>query len=195
MGSPVGRPRSFEDSEAIAAATRAFRTHGYGAATPQLLADAVGIGKGSLYNAFGTKHQLFITCLQRYADDDLRALTEQLGKEGADVRSRVRAAFEAAVGADQESPDPSGCMIVGTAVERGPADREASEIVARSLELTRRALRAALAAGAAAGEIEPGRDLDALTDVLQCSLIGLRVVARAGRLDASGLVDSAIAQI
>jgi TetR/AcrR family transcriptional repressor of nem operon len=191
----MGRPRNFDDAEAISAATRAFRVHGYGAATPQLLADAVGIGKGSLYNAFGTKHDLFITCLQRYSDDEYRALLEQLEGGSEDIRTRIRAAFEAAAAADREKGDSAGCMIVNTAVERGPADTAASEIVAQSMTRTRTAILAALRSAAAAGEIAPERNLPALADVLQCSLIGLRIVARTSHADATGLIDSVIAQI
>ena len=191
----IGRPRSFDDAEAIAAATRAFRVHGYAAATPQLLAAAVGIGKGSLYNAFGSKHDLFITCLQRYSDDEYAALTEQLDQDGEDIRTRVRAAFEAAIAVDRQTPDPAGCLIVNTSVERGPTDERANEIVTKSMERTHYALLTALRSAAATGQIAPERDLPALADVLQCTLIGLRIIARTGQFDPTALIDSAVTQI
>lgn len=150
---------------------------------------------GSLYNAFGSKHDLFLTCLQRYADDEYIALTEQLEKDGEDIRTRIRGAFEAAIAVDRETPDPAGCLIVNTSVERGPADEHANEIVARSMTRNHSALLTALRSAAATGQIAPERDLPALADVLQCSLIGLRIVARTGQFDATTLIDSAIAQI
>lgn len=51
----MARPRTFDDDEVIDRAMERFWTHGYTDTSPAQLADATGIGKGSLYNAFGSK--------------------------------------------------------------------------------------------------------------------------------------------
>ncbi|MDT7648792.1 MAG: TetR/AcrR family transcriptional regulator, transcriptional repressor for nem operon, partial [Pseudonocardiales bacterium] len=43
-----------------------FWTHGYANTSPAQLAEATGVGKGSLYNTFGSKRQLFDQALARY---------------------------------------------------------------------------------------------------------------------------------
>lgn len=75
----MGRPKTFDPEKAVAQAMETFRVHGYAETSPQDLADSIGIGKGSLYHAFGSKHQLFLQSLQRYADTslvDLRAVMD-----------------------------------------------------------------------------------------------------------------------
>ena len=45
--------------EILAAAGRAFDAHGYAATTMEAVADEAGVSKGSLYNYFESKHDLF----------------------------------------------------------------------------------------------------------------------------------------
>ncbi|MFC7485484.1 TetR/AcrR family transcriptional regulator [Knoellia sp. CPCC 206453] len=178
----MGRPRTFDTEDAIRAATRTFRTHGYADSSPQLLAEAIGIGKGSLYHAFGSKHDLFMTCLSQYADENYDDFIRDLaGTEPA--RDRVRRVFEATVAADRSDPDHSGCLIVNTATERGMSDTAASNVVWNSIARTRTALRDVLEEGVERGEIPGDRDLDALADMLQCTMIGLRVLGRVSEND------------
>lgn len=69
----VGRPRSFDQDLVLRQVMNAFWTHGYDATTMQQLERATGLHKGSLYKAFGDKHDLFIAALTRYLDDVYRA--------------------------------------------------------------------------------------------------------------------------
>ncbi|HEY0166863.1 MAG TPA: TetR/AcrR family transcriptional regulator [Jatrophihabitans sp.] len=181
---------------AVRAATRIFRAYGYSDATPVLLAHAVGVAKSDLYSAFGSKHDLFLTCLTTYADREFEEFSEQLSKAGP-AQERIRRAFDAAAAADQDDPDHCGCLIVSTATERGFSDSEASKIVWESMSRTRAALRGVLADGVQAGEIDLDRDLDALADMLQCTMIGLRVLGSAASNSASirAVIDSAVSNI
>jgi len=192
----VGRPKTFDPDEAIRAATRVFQAYGYAASSPTLLADAVGVGKGSLYHAFGTKHELFMACLNRYAAEEYAEFQQLLDQPGP-VRDRIRRVFEAAAAADQADPARPGCLIVNTATERGLSDAEASTVVWDSIARTRTALREVLAEGARAGEVETEQDLDALADMLQCTMIGLRVLGRgsANQDSIRAVIESAIENI
>ncbi|WP_163572862.1 TetR/AcrR family transcriptional regulator [Fodinicola feengrottensis] len=62
----MARPRSFDVEEVLDAATLVFWDKGYAATTPQDLCDATGLGRGSLYNAFVGKRELFDRVLERY---------------------------------------------------------------------------------------------------------------------------------
>ncbi len=69
----VGRPvdRSLAQrrrAEILAAATTFFARHGYQNADIELLAEEIGIGKGTIYRYFPTKDQLFRSALQRGLD-------------------------------------------------------------------------------------------------------------------------------
>jgi len=65
---PRGRPRDEERHEArhaeiLVAAARLFAAHGYGGLDLQVLADALGVGKGTLYRYFPTKADLFLAAV------------------------------------------------------------------------------------------------------------------------------------
>ena len=47
----------------LASLAEVFRAHGYEGATLALISEATGLGKGSLYGAFGDKHGLFMRAL------------------------------------------------------------------------------------------------------------------------------------
>jgi TetR/AcrR family transcriptional repressor of nem operon len=173
----MGRPKTFDHDDAISAATRIFRAYGYSNATPALLAEALGIGKGSMYHAFGSKHDLFMTCLNRYADSEYEQFCRTLSQPGT-AKERIRSALDASAASDQVDPDHAGCLIVNTATERGLCDTEASEVVWQSMSRTRRALREVLQEGVQAGDVRSDQDLDVLADMLQCTMIGLRVLGR-----------------
>jgi AcrR family transcriptional regulator len=69
----VGRPvdRSLPQrrrEEILAAATTFFARHGYQNADIELLAEEIGIGKGTIYRYFPTKDRLFRSALQRGLD-------------------------------------------------------------------------------------------------------------------------------
>src|ERR1700720_2553117 len=72
----MARPRKFDESDVVAAARDEFWTRGYAATSVDDLTSVTGLGKGSLYGAFGDKHGLFLRALDDYitsALDDVRA--------------------------------------------------------------------------------------------------------------------------
>ena len=72
----MARPRKFDESDVVAAARDEFWTRGYAATSVDDLTAATGLGKGSLYGAFGDKHGLFLRALDDYITsslDDVRA--------------------------------------------------------------------------------------------------------------------------
>ena len=72
----MGRPRQYDPEIALDAAQMAFWSHGYAGTSVADLCAATGLKKGSLYQAFGDKHALFMQVLERY-------LTQ--GKAGLDA--------------------------------------------------------------------------------------------------------------
>ena len=60
----VGRPRQFDEGEVLDAAMQAFWANGYEATSMADLMSVTGLHKGSLYQAFGDKHRLFVASLR-----------------------------------------------------------------------------------------------------------------------------------
>src|SRR5882762_7155245 len=62
----MARPRSFDEEKVLRAARDQFWTLGYAATSLDDLMAATGLGKGSLYGAFGSKRELFLRVLDEY---------------------------------------------------------------------------------------------------------------------------------
>ncbi|MBM7824731.1 AcrR family transcriptional regulator [Arcanobacterium pluranimalium] len=69
----MGRNRSFNTDDALAASARLFRTKGFEAASIDDVVAATGIHRGSLYNTFGSKHGLFLKVLEQALSDLTKA--------------------------------------------------------------------------------------------------------------------------
>jgi len=81
-----GRPpsaaiRAKRREEILDAAAKLFAEHGYADANTQLLADTLGVGKGTIYRYFPTKESLFLAAVDRL----MRGLTEAVDRSIAAV--------------------------------------------------------------------------------------------------------------
>ena len=70
--------KSFDEEAAIENAMRVFWEKGYEATSIANLIESTGINRGSLYNAFGGKRQLFTLSLLKYDTETRRAFIAQL---------------------------------------------------------------------------------------------------------------------
>lgn len=173
----MGRPKQFDPDVAVDQAMEVFWRKGYAATTPQDLVDALGIGKGSLYHAFGSKQALFELALRRYRDSQQAALLEML--EGPEtVRERLGRTLRFLAETDLADPDRRGCMAVNAAAQLGSTHREAAEVVRRAFERTEDAFTALIEEGQRAGELKPDQDARAVGSLLLNTVIGLRLMAR-----------------
>ncbi|MBC7940790.1 MAG: helix-turn-helix transcriptional regulator, partial [Chitinophagaceae bacterium] len=59
----MGRQRLFSDDEVIEGVADLFAARGFKGTSVQMLADACGLGKQSLYNSFGDKQTLYLKAL------------------------------------------------------------------------------------------------------------------------------------
>ncbi|MBZ4323344.1 TetR/AcrR family transcriptional regulator [Streptomyces huiliensis] len=173
----MGRPKQFDPDVAVERAMEVFWSKGYAATTPQDLVDALGIGKGSLYNAFGSKRELFERALCRYRDGQAVALVELL-EAGGPVKERLRRTLHLLAEMDLADPGHRGCMAVNTAAELGAEDERAAELVRRMFDRTEGAFRALVEEGQRTGEINAGRDARSLGSLLLNTVIGLRLMGR-----------------
>lgn len=192
----MGRPKKFDPEKAVEQAAETFRVHGYAETSPQSLADSLGIGKGSLYHAFGSKHELFLRSLERYTDTSLADLKAVMD-EGRPIRERVRELLTGFVEADLNDPDRCGCLVVNTAVELRTTDEPTVKLLGKSFEATESVLHLAFIAAQHAGEIDADRDPKALAGLVQSSMIGLRVLVKttSDRDRLGSIIDAAVAAI
>ena len=149
---PRGRPRSFDESEAVDRAIQVFWAKGYDGVTIDDLVAGMGVGRPSLYAIFGDKPTLFIRCLQEYAQRK-GALASQALLAPVSVQEAVRDFLRYSVESTTEEGSARGCLMVCVAplVE----DAKVREFLVRAEVDVVRLVEQRLRAGVEAGELPP----------------------------------------
>jgi TetR/AcrR family transcriptional regulator, transcriptional repressor for nem operon len=169
------RPREFDVDAALAAAMTTFWERGYAGASLSDLTAATGVGRQSLYLAFGDKQALYLAALDRYRAVFQVPLLEAL-RGGGDIRQVLRAALVSLIDGSC-GPVESGCLLVNAATERSGQDQRVRRRVAAAFEALEDALVEALDRAAEAGALPAGRDHRAQARLITTVIQGLRVVA------------------
>ncbi|QIS16376.1 TetR/AcrR family transcriptional regulator [Nocardia arthritidis] len=192
----MGRPKQFDPDAAVERAMEVFWRKGYAATTPQDLVDALGIGKGSLYHAFGSKHALFERALRRYREAQATTLTDLLEQPGP-AKEKLCTALRFIAEDTLADPDRRGCLAVNTAAALGNTDDAAAEQVRRMFDRTEAAFRSVIEEGQRAGEIDRTRDAADLASLLLNTVVGLQVLSKTaqGPERLNRVVDGALATI
>jgi TetR/AcrR family transcriptional repressor of nem operon len=188
--------KRFDIDETLEKAMRVFWARGYEATSMQALVQAMGINRGSLYDTFGGKRQLFLAALHRYDERNRRARLEAL-ERGGSPRGAIEALFRGWIDAALEDAERSGCFLTNTALELAVHDREVGDLVARSQQETESFFMRLVERGQSEGEIPLSVDAPATARALLAALIGLLVLARS-RPDAAllqSIADSAMASL
>lgn len=189
----MARTKSFDPDEAVAKAMEVFWRKGYARTTPQDLLDAIGIGRGSLYNAFAGKHDLFQRALRRYQAQETVRVIDLLDGPGQ-PRERVHAALTMVLDAACTDTERRGCLAANTAVELGGDDEMVDLLVRRIFGRQHDAFRGAIEEGQRAGEFAEDLDPDVAATFLLATINGMRVLAKADlRSDRlAGLAETAM---
>lgn len=170
----MARLREFDGNAAIAAVERVFWRRGYDGASYADLMEATGLGKGSLYAAFGDKRALYRQALSSYVDREVALLETALvdDRTGAAAQERLSAVMRYPITmAQAQDTGRLGCFLCHSAMEVAPDDPEVAMMVANAMARIDRALRTGLTAAGAPPDLAP---------TFSAIYFGLQVMARAG---------------
>lgn len=170
----MARPREFDVEAAVEAAMNVFREHGFEGTSAQMLVDAMGIGRQSLYDTFGDKWGIYCAALRQYCQAEVRAHCEQLAS-GSTAIDGIRAMLDRVV--EQAA---TGCLGLSSVVEFGHARPELVAIREASGAVLGKAMMTALGKARAQGDVAEDLDLEQLTTFILQSIWGIRLTARAG---------------
>lgn len=154
-----------------------FWSRGYEATSVRDLADHMGIGGASLYNAFGDKRALFVAALEHYANRTSRERIARLEATGR-PRQAIEAFLAEVIERSLGDPARKGCLFVNSALDGAPHDAGLGEVVAGYLEEIRAFFQRNIEAGRRSGQMPRKIDAESVSAHLLGVLLGIRVLAR-----------------
>lgn len=167
--------KQFDVEVALDAAMRVFWEHGYAQASLDLLTSATGLGRGSLYGAFGDKDALFQRALDRYSAIYGTRQEAALADHADDPARAVEAFFDVSLARIADPDVPGGCLIVLSACACPDLAPASQKRVRRLLDLQYDRLRTALSASAA-----PSAEVNRLARFVVAVNQSLAVLHRSG---------------
>lgn len=176
----MARPRQFDETNAVTAATELFWRRGYHATSVRDLGGELGLTPSSLYRTFTDKHTLFLRALDHYRATDSAEARQRLDVADRPVREVLRDWMLWLVTCPPDGTSHRGCFVVNTATELGTTDQKVRQRTEAAFEVTRQALRSALAHGRERGELSADLDIEDAVELLFTTVLGLRVRERAG---------------
>jgi TetR/AcrR family transcriptional regulator, transcriptional repressor for nem operon len=170
------RGKTFDPDQKIDQAVDLFWQRGCDAVSVQDLVETLGLNRGSLYDTYGDKEQLWLRALARYCELRNARLAELLDRSAGPVLPRLRALLTELAGADPDGPH--GCLVVNAVTER-TTDPATREFAVRQINHVEDVLRQALEQAHADGEIPAASSPRQLARFLVVMLQGLHVYDRA----------------
>jgi AcrR family transcriptional regulator len=191
----MARPRSFDEREVLRVTRDLFWSSGYAAARVDDIAAATGLGKGSLYGAFGDKHQMFLRVFDDYCVGVTEAVRRALDGPDAGAYERLRAHVLAVADATAADDQLRGCLLAKGTAELSSQD---PAIVARSrktLDDLAELIASCVAAAQRAGDISPEQDAARLGGLVLAVLRGIEALGKGGGSPASlrAIAETALA--
>lgn len=184
----MARPREFDADAVLDSAIGVFREHGFEGSSAQMLVDAMGIGRQSLYAAFGDKWQLYRSAVRRYGMGECSAHFEML-RRGARAIDGIDAMMRRVV----ETADQP-CLGVGSICEFGASRPDLTEVHAPLARVLRETVAGRIRDAQREGDVASGLDPDTIADFLIANIAGIRIAGRGGadRASLNGLADMAL---
>lgn len=117
------RVKQFDKDIATKKALELFWEQGYAATSLTDLTDRLGIGKGSFYDTFKSKRDLFNLCFDSYQKSNVAGLEALLHSE-PDVKKGIKKLLEGNVEQLFSDNRRKGCMLANICSELGGVDQE-----------------------------------------------------------------------
>jgi TetR/AcrR family transcriptional repressor of nem operon len=180
------RTKSFDPDGVTKRALEAFWQNGYEATNLPELLTTMSLGRASFYNAFGSKHDLFVQTLDLYFQTLREHFTPLISREPTArqaLEMLVDGILSVARRDDGRTASWRGCFIGNTALELGSSDPDVAARLKTGVETLRSVFEAALS--------RPSAGSSRLSNVivrqraLQCvaNIQGMLVLAKSGVSD------------
>ncbi|WP_250633630.1 TetR/AcrR family transcriptional regulator [Pinirhizobacter soli] len=174
----MGRPSEFDRETVLRKAASVFWAKGYAATSTEELVSAMGIGRQSIYNAFGDKWRLYLEALTDYQQRSTSAHIRRLQGPALAVQG-IQDMLDGLVD-DDDAVRALGCMGVGSACEFGATEPQLFDLRAKASAHLRDKLVKRLREGKTAGQLDTKLNVQQTADFLLMTMTGIQLAARSG---------------
>lgn len=127
-----GRYRAFDEDKALECAAEVFWIKGYEAASTEDLLQAMNLNKGSMYNAFGNKRELFLKVFHWFAERFIRNMKEVFTKHPNPAEA-IQAIFYGIARTKDPLLHAKGCFYVNILGEMSGMDEDLVKLARQKL--------------------------------------------------------------
>ncbi|TKB72714.1 MAG: TetR/AcrR family transcriptional regulator [Nitrospira sp.] len=175
----MARPKEFNPDEALEKAMQVFWHKGYEATSMEDLLEAMDLNRGSLYDTFGDKRQLFLKVIDRYCTCFVGPKFSMLDQPGPALPA-LRQFIQGMIGGALADPQRRGCLIANTVMELAPHKHDIARTMTRALKMGEDAFFGLLTRAKRQGELKPDKDPRTLARFLTTMMQGTIVMIKAG---------------
>ncbi|MDB9527227.1 TetR/AcrR family transcriptional regulator [Oscillatoria sp. CS-180] len=173
----MARSKTFDRKLVLDKAMQVFWEKGYEAASMQMLVDAMGINRGSLYDTFQDKRTLFLQAIAHYNATVVQPAIAPLLAPGAS-RPEIEQHFLTLVERITTDQNRRGCLATNTVTALAAKDPDITISLQNSLRQVEDAFYRALVRAQDKGEISTDKDIRAVAHYLTSNIQGLRVMSK-----------------
>jgi len=173
-----GRPKAFNEQEALEAAMHYFWEHGYDNTSLDNLLLAMGIKKSSFYATFKSKEEIFSRTLALYRDQNIAYMHELKNKVGP--KKAMLTLLELTIKELQETGKVRGCLLMNSGKECNNRYTDLSRQVSSEFNFMQDMFKDFIAEAQASGEISSSKDAKMISGRYMNALNGLAITIQAG---------------
>lgn len=161
----------------------------------QDLVEGMGINRASMYQTYGNKNALFLAAIAQYMEVSLTEIRAQLEQSDSPIRN-LRGLFERIL-EQTLGGQMNGCFVNNSAVELGPHDPDLAIKIRHFWDQMEILFAQCLKRAVEKGEINPANNVTTLARLMNTTLQGLLVKAKAQttQKDLLGELDALFAMI
>ncbi len=173
----MARTKHFDRDTALEAAMTLFWKRGYHATSVQMLVDATGLSRSSLYASFGDKQVLFLAAIELYLESVNRARIAQM-MASESPRDGIEQFFNDMIDFSTGKGKRLGCLLTNSAIEFGRGDGEVQARIFGVFSSVESAFAKTVARGQARKEIATAQSPQAMARFLMTLVQGVRVMSQ-----------------
>ena len=171
------RPREFKTEQVTEAAMQQFWRAGYEVTSLQDLLEVMHLSKSSLYQTFGSKHELFLLSIDFYQ----QSLVEEIYKRLSNSRTSktfLKQLLDNVI-AEAAVKKKKGCLLVNIVNELSHRDKSVSKTVLIAIRNVENVIRLVVEQGKKEGAIKTSVSTETLVDYIT-NISGLRTMVKSG---------------